>query len=39
MTNIKINEKNKTLEVTKKFYAAACNFGSNEFYTLQKAFL
>ena len=37
MANIKINEANRTLEVTKAFYKKASNFGSDEYYTLKEA--
>ena len=37
MANIIINERNKTLEITKKFAAAASRFGSNEYMELKAA--
>ena len=35
MSNIKINEKNHTIEITKKFAAAAKRFGTHEYDDLQ----
>ena len=37
MANIIINERNKTLEITKKFAAAASRFGSEEYMELKAA--
>ena len=37
MANIIINERNKTLEITKKFGAAASRFGSEEYMELKAA--
>ena len=38
MTNsIVINDKSRTIEITKKFAAAAKNFGSQEYEDLQRA--
>lgn len=37
MTTIQINHKNNTIEMTKKFYNAACQFGTNEYKMLQEA--
>ena len=37
MTNIIINSKNRTLEVTKKFASSAARFGSDEYKELKEA--
>ena len=37
MTNIIIKSKTRTLEVSKKFYTAAAQFGSNEYQELKEA--
>lgn len=37
MANIIINERSKTLEITKKFAAAASRFGSDEYMELKAA--
>lgn len=37
MANIIINERNKTLEITKNFAAAASRFGSDEYMELKAA--
>ena len=36
MTNIAINEKKHTIELTKKDYDKACRFGTQEYYDLQE---
>ena len=36
MTNIIINEKKRTIEMSKKDYASACKFGSEEYVDLQE---
>lgn len=36
MTNIIINEKKRTIEMSKKDYASACKFGSEEYKDLQE---
>ena len=36
MTNIQINHKNSTIEMTKKFYNESCKFGTDEYMTLQE---
>lgn len=37
MTNIQINHKNNTIEMTKKFYTESCKFGTEEYKMLQEA--
>lgn len=37
MTNIKINEANRTIEVTKAFYKEASKFGTEEYKMLKEA--
>ena len=37
MTNIKINERNNTLVITKKFEKAASKYGSPEYKELKEA--
>lgn len=37
MNNIRINEANKTIEVTKAFYKEASNFGTDEYKMLKEA--
>ncbi len=37
MTNIKINEANRTIEVTKAFYKEASKFGTDEYKMLKEA--
>ena len=36
MTNIQINHKNNTIEMTKKFYTESCKYGTDEYKTLQE---
>ena len=36
MTNIQINHKNNTIEMTKKFYTESCKFGTEEYKMLQE---
>lgn len=36
-TNLKINERNKAIEMTKQFAKAASRFGTDEYYALQEA--
>ena len=36
MTNIQINHKNNTIEMTKKFYNESCKFGTEEYKMLQE---
>ena len=36
MTNIQINHKNNTIEMTKKFYNESCKYGTDEYKTLQE---
>ena len=36
MTNIIINEKKRTIEMSKKDYTSACKFGSGEYKDLQE---
>ena len=36
MTNIQINHKNNTIEMTKKFYTESCQYGTDEYMTLQE---
>ena len=37
MTKMKINEAARTIEMTKMFYRAACQFGTEEYKMLQEA--
>ena len=37
MTKMKINEAARTIEMTKMFYRAACQFGTTEYKMLQEA--
>jgi len=37
MTNITMNAKNRTIELTKKDYDKACKFGTQEYFDLQEA--
>lgn len=37
MTNITVNAKNHTIELTKKDYDKACKFGTQEYFDLQEA--
>lgn len=37
MTNITMNHKNRTIELTKAFYNASCKFGTEEYKMLQEA--
>lgn len=37
MTNITLNHKNGTIELTKAFYNASCKFGTDEYKMLQEA--